>query len=221
MGELYTAGIVCYGAPSPGAFQSYLGMLEGRSGKRVVSFAHRGRGIPSGGGAFAGYADGSREQGMPAVEAWTRTWYGNLVRASCFRCGHHSIHRPGDVTMGDYWGIAGVAPALEDRWGVPCLLVNGARGLGLVRSVAGGLGLLRTTVAEAANPSQPMLSHPPVPAERGPFWGALYAGGFGAAGRGVGPRAQGRRALRPFPCVGGWRTWKRHDGRRRAGASHG
>ena len=32
MGELYTADIICYGVPSPGAFQSYLRMLEGRSG---------------------------------------------------------------------------------------------------------------------------------------------------------------------------------------------
>lgn len=185
-GELYTADIICYGTPSPGAFQSYLGMLEKRAGKRTAFFAHRGHGIPSNGSAFAEFADGSREEGTVLVAAWDRVWYGYLVRESCFRCGHHSVNRPGDVTMGDYWGIRSVAPEFDDSWGVSCLFANNGRGLGLIRAASGGLALLRTTAAEAANPSQPMLLHPPARTDRVPFWEALYADGFEAAGRRIG-----------------------------------
>lgn len=185
-GELFTADIVCYGAPSPGAFQSYLASLEKHAGKRAVFYAHRGHGIAQGGSAFVEYADGSCEQGTARVGVWNCAWYSYLVRGSCFRCGYHNVKRSGDMTMGDYWGIGGVAPGLEDRWGVSCLFANNRRGLGLIRSVADRLELLQTTAAEAANPSQPMLSHPPVPTDRGPFWKALYAGGFDAAGREIG-----------------------------------
>ena len=185
-GELYTADIICYGTPSPGAFQAYLGMLEKHTGKRVSFYAHRGHGIASNGSAFAVFADGSREEGMAPIAAWNRAWYGYLVRESCFRCGYHSFNRPGDVTMGDYWGLEGVAPWLKDPWGVSCLFANNGHGLGLVRSVASRLSLLQTTVAEAANPSQPMLAHPPARRERVPFWRAFHAGGFEAAGKEMG-----------------------------------
>ena len=173
MGELFTADIICYGVPSPGAFQSYLKMLEGRAGKEAVNYAHRGNGIVRGGSAFVEYFDGSREQGTTAVDAWAHAWYGRLVRESCFRCGHHSVRRPGNVTMGDYWGIAGVAPGLEDRWGISCLLANDERGLGLIKSVASEFELFRTSVSDAANPSQPMLSHPPARGERDSFWPSM------------------------------------------------
>lgn len=173
MGELFTADIICYGVPSPGAFQSYLKMLEGRAGKEAVNYAHRGNGIVRGGSAFVEYFDGSREQGTTAVDAWAHAWYGRLVRESCFRCGHHSVSRPGNVTMGDYWGIAGVAPGLEDRWGISCLLANDERGLGLIKSVASEFELFRTSVSDAANPSQPMLSHPPARGERDSFWPSM------------------------------------------------
>lgn len=191
-GELLTADIVCYGTPSPGALQCYFGMLESGAGKGLKSYAHRGHGIPTGGSAYAEYADGSREEGTPRVAAWNRVWYGRLLRESCFRCGYHSVERPGDVTIGDYWGIEEVAPGLDDRWGVSCLLANSRRGLELVSSVSGSLELMRTTVAQAANPSQPMLDRPPSRGEREGFWDAMYIGGFAAGCRAVGALGVGR-----------------------------
>ena len=192
-GRLLTADIVCYGVPSPGAFQAYLGMLEKGRGVPIVGYHHRGHGIQAGGDEVAAFADGSTRCGTAATMAWRRTWYGALVRESCYRCGWHSVRRPGDVTMGDFWGIEGVAPELADRWGVSLLMASTPAGLELARGASEELALFRSTVGEAANPAQPMLSRPPARGERAPFWNALCAGGFEGACRAVGVTGHSRQ----------------------------
>lgn len=192
-GRLLTADIVCYGTPSPGAFQAYLRMLEKRHGSTIIDYHHKGHGIPLGGSEVAVFADGSRESGSTAAMAWSRTWYDNLVRESCFRCGWHSTRRPGDVTMGDYWGIERIAPDFRDRWGVSLLMANTSAGIGLIRDVSHGLVLLETSVEDAANTSQPMLSRPPERKDRKLFWDSLYADGFESACRAIGVMSATRR----------------------------
>lgn len=185
-GRLLTADIVCFGTPSPAAFQSYLLMLENRAKKRVTYYAHRGSGIAERGPEFAVYQDGSIEKETAATLSWSRTWYDFLIRESCYRCGWHSINRPGDITLGDYWGIDGVCTGLKDEWGVSLVMANAQAGLSLIQEISAQIELLATSVAEAANPEQPMLRHPPKRGDRTEFWRALYTGGFDAAGRSAG-----------------------------------
>lgn len=191
---LYTCDLVCWGVASPGVFRSFLAMLERRSGKRVVSYAHRGAGIRSDGAEVAMYADGSTESGTTASLAWRRIWYDHLCRESCYRCGYHSIRRPGDLTIGDWWGLKAFMPDLEDSWGVSCAIVSTRRGLSLLRGASGALELATTPVADVANPAQPMLLHPPERRGRDAFWPELYARGFEAACRSVGALGAARSA---------------------------
>lgn len=183
---LYTCDLICYGTPSPAVFQSFLAMLERRAGRHVSSYAHRGAGMRPNGDEIATFDDGAVESGTTATRVWKRIWYGYLCRESCFRCGYHSLRRPGDLTIGDWWGLAGYAPSLEDPWGVSCVVASTARGLSLLAGSRERLGLVETPVAEVANPSQPMLLHPPERGGREAFWGELYSADFEGACRRVG-----------------------------------
>ena len=183
---LYTCDLICYGTPSPAVFQSFLAMLERRAGRHVSSYAHRGAGMRPDGDEIATFDDGAVESGTTATRVWKRIWYGYLCRESCFRCGYHSLRRPGDLTIGDWWGLAGYAPSLEDPWGVSCVVASTARGLLLLAGSRERLGLVETPVAEVANPSQPMLLHPPARGGREAFWGELYSADFEGACRKVG-----------------------------------
>lgn len=191
---LYTCDLICYGIASPGAFQTFLSMLERRSGKRVSSYAHRGAGIRPGGDEVVRYADGSSESGTTAALAWRRIWYDRLCRESCYRCGHHSTARPGDLTIGDWWGLRGFAPELEDPWGVSCAIASTPRGLTLLRGAADQLEVVQVAVADVANPVQPMLLHPPARKGCGAFWPELHAHGFEAACHSVGALGTWRAA---------------------------
>ena len=189
---LYTCDLICWGAASPAIFQSFLSMLELRSGRPVSFYAHRGAGMRSGGPEVAAYADGSTEVGTTSALAWRRIWYDRLCRESCYRCGYHSMDRPGDITIGDWWGLGRFMPGLEDPWGVSCAVANTPRGLTLLRDSSGSLEIAATPVADVANPDQPMLVHPPERKGRDSFWPDLYARGFEAACRSIGALGFGR-----------------------------
>ncbi len=194
---LYTCDLICWGTPSPAVFQSFLAMLERRSGKTLSSYAHRGSGMRSGGTEVATYADGLPESGTRATCAWRRIWYDRLCRESCYRCGYHSTGRPGDITIGDWWGLKRFMPGLEDPWGVSCAVVSTPHGLSLLRGASGALELVATSVSDVANPAQPMLLHPPERKGRDAFWPELYTHGFEAACRSVGALGPGR-AVKDF-----------------------
>ena len=191
---LYTCDLICWGAASPAAFQSFLSMLERRSRKRVSFYAHRGSGMRSGGAEFAAYKDGSSELGTSATRAWRRIWYDRLCRESCYRCGHHSLERFGDITIGDRWGLKRFMPGLEDPWGVSCAVASTPCGLALLREASDELEFTATPVADVTNPAQPMLLHPPARRGRDAFWPGLYAHGFEVACRSVDALGFGRAA---------------------------
>lgn len=194
MSALYTCDLICWGAASPAVFQSFLETLERRSGKPLASYAHRGRRMMDGSPEVAVYADGSEESGTTSTLIWRRIWYDRLCRESCFRCGYHSLDRPGDLTIGDWWGLKDFLPELVDSSGVSCAIANNERGVALTRGVSDRLSLVQTPAANVANPAQPMLVHPPSRAGRDAFWPPLYESGFEAACRVVGVLGLGRAA---------------------------
>lgn len=166
-GTLLTCDLICYGVASPASFRRYLDMLERHHGAPVVRYAHRGAGIPDRGDEMAWFADGSVERGTARTRVWARLWYRNLIRESCTTCAYHALERPGDITIGDFWGIGGVIPGFADTWGTSCIIANDDRGLALVRSVADAFELVETRVEDVANEEQPMLrSLPPHDASR-------------------------------------------------------
>lgn len=166
-GTLLTCDLICYGVASPASFRRYLDMLEQHHGVLVVRYAHRGAGIPDRGDETAWFADGSVERGTAWTRAWTRLWYRNLIRESCTTCGYHALDRPGNITIGDFWGIEGVIPGFADEWGTSCIIANDERGLALVQSVADAFELIEARVEDVANDEQPMLrSLPPHDASR-------------------------------------------------------
>ncbi len=95
------------------------------------------------------------------TKIWARLWYWYLLRESCFDCKYHSLKRPGNITIGDYWGIEKVISEFKDDWGVSCLLVNDERGLALLDKAKDSFELRKTLVEEVANEEQPMLYKQP------------------------------------------------------------
>ena len=60
---------------------------------------------------------------------YLRVFVGNLdLRASCHECPFKGIHRPTDLTLGDYWGVKRFAPASYDPDGISLLFVHSQAG---------------------------------------------------------------------------------------------
>ncbi|WP_418243981.1 Coenzyme F420 hydrogenase/dehydrogenase, beta subunit C-terminal domain [Ellagibacter isourolithinifaciens] len=205
---LYTCDLICWGAASPMVFADYLRWLEGKFGSEVVAYRHRAKGDWEGTRAVATLADGREVSGRD-VDLWARLWYGKLCRPSCGRCGFHSTERPGDVTIGDYWGLDAAHPGLEFGDGTSCLLVNSEAGAEIVATCSGSLRLVPSKMGLVANDRQPMLLKSPEPdADRDGFWRAYWENGFEIASERVGAipkrtfknmaKGAAKRALRSF-----------------------
>lgn len=185
-GVLYTCDLICYGVASPAAFQDYIALLEKHSGKVVEQYIHRGFGLMTGEGAKVVYEDGAVEQNTPETNLWSRLWYHYLVRKSCYHCKYHSLERPGNITIGDYWGVEKTLPGFKDEWGVSCILVNDGQGLALLNQAKEYLDLHKTSVSDVANAAQPMLFKQPEDDRQNIFWKAYDKGGFEGACKSLG-----------------------------------
>ena len=199
---LLTCDLVCWGCASPAVFSEYLDWLGKALGSRVVGFRHRAK-DPAWDGTrpMALLEDGRRATGYE-VGLWQRLWPGRLCRPSCYACGFHSTDRPGDLTIGDYWGLSGAHPGLSAGGGVSCLMANTRRGAGLLAAGGDALRLVPSEVALCANPSQPMLSRAPDPdGDKDDFWEVCSSGGFADAAAAVGA-LEGRTLLGLFKRAG-------------------
>lgn len=99
--NLYTIDIVCHGVPSPKMWKDFLKMREKElHGKEFSS------------------------------RVYTKLFYQNYLRPSCFQCVYANKNRPGDITIADFWGHE---KAIPDQWddekGISLVLVNNSHGM--------------------------------------------------------------------------------------------
>ena len=124
--RLITCDLLCHGVPSPGVWEDWTETLRRERGTDLQSVRFRDK--SSGWERFSltlTYGDGSVDA-HPFYETEFGRAYGRnlLSRPCCYRCPYASLNRPGDFSLGDFWG----APDLPERSrGVSLLLVNTTR----------------------------------------------------------------------------------------------
>lgn len=161
--NLLLCDIICHGVPSAQLFQDYIRCLEERLGGKVYRFSFRDKKNGWGMTAKAEYTDcrgKQRERPIPsAASSYYRMFLKSVTyRDSCYRCKYASSHRPGDITVGDYWGIREVHPELleanggplSEEKGISCLIVNTVKGQQALGQYGGGLSLYPSSFEKAA-----------------------------------------------------------------------
>lgn len=126
-GKLCCCDIVCHGVPSPAIWRKYLESIEQTQGKKILfaNFRDKDLGWDSHYESFllAG------EKKKRFMRDYTDLFFQHLMlRPCCTSCPFANIHRPGDLTLGDFWGIEKHDPAFNDNRGVSLVLVNSPAG---------------------------------------------------------------------------------------------
>jgi len=91
-------------------------------------------------------------------------------RDSCYRCPYASLSRPGDLTIGDFWGIEKQHPeilsqkggAFVKEKGISCVLVNSEKGKAAMEMLARRANVT-VSKAEAVAAENKQLNQPSVP----------------------------------------------------------
>jgi ferredoxin len=183
--NLITCDLVCSGVASPMAWRSYLRYLERHYGE-LETYEHRPKSFGGKHGSRlperARFKDGTMAQGAARTKTWSKAYVGRWsLRPTCHDCPFHSMERPADITIGDFWGLSTLGGTREDE-GVSLVLQNSRRAE-VSRLVEALLSVSRWQeypANAACNPSQPRLASSPEPNKvRGIFLRGVARAGFG------------------------------------------
>lgn len=181
--NLTTCDLVCHGVPSPGVWEDMARSIELRKGKGLQAVRFRNKVTGWKDSHFTAVYDDGAVDSAPLF----RTEYGHafgralFLRPSCYRCPYASIARPGDFTLGDFWGLRPDELPEQQEQGVSLLLVNTAHG----SHIFDQLPLCRQSFpVERAIAGNPRLASPTAcPPDRAAFFAAYALEPFDAVRR--------------------------------------
>ena len=164
--NLYLIDLICHGVPNQEFFNSFIDYNY--SGlKEISNFIFRDK---TKGWELTGridYEDGKKHKYIPAG---TSSYYAlfldaQIYRENCYFCKYASKHRPGDLTIGDYWGIQKQHPELissgqfTPKEGVSCIVVNTEKGSHLLDDINESVSLAPSSYEKVAARNAQLL-HP-------------------------------------------------------------
>ncbi|MBQ9768216.1 MAG: Coenzyme F420 hydrogenase/dehydrogenase, beta subunit C-terminal domain [Lachnospiraceae bacterium] len=170
--------IICHGVPSVRFFHDYLKEYEKRVKGKVTGFTFRDK---TGGWGLVGKVSYTTEKGKQKskpVYARESSYYqlflrGDIYRESCYECKYASNNRPGDISLGDFWGIEREHPdylaanggCFDETKGVSCMILNSSKGKEWVERLAGTMTVKESTY-EKASAQNGQLRHPTKKSEK-------------------------------------------------------
>lgn len=150
---LYTLDIICHGVPSPLMFKAFRSHLERKHGGKVVELNFRDK-KKFGWSVAMKYVikkpNGTRKEYVYnySLSSYLRPFLmGLLTRESCYKCPFSSLERPGDITLGDFFGYQITRPELAHKEGLSLILVNSSKGYEL-KTICGDAGVILTDITE-------------------------------------------------------------------------
>ena len=132
--RLLLVDMVCHGVPSPEFFAECMEWESRGSRLDEVRFRDKREGWGCGGGTTTTTPILHRLVTCDRVFSPKTSYYykrfltGDVYRESCYRCPYAGGPRPGDVTLGDFWGVNYTSAGLCPRDGVSLVIANTAKG---------------------------------------------------------------------------------------------
>lgn len=172
---LYLCDLVCHGVPSPYVFQNYIDYLRKYGELSEYHFRDKSQGWKNG-YTVSAVIDGKKVMNTLWLQSFLKMFSKNMInRRSCASCPHASYQRPGDITIGDFWGIQKKRPELHDTLGVSLVISNTVKGKELLDGTQG----LTIVPVEADETVQNSLQHPAAgSAVRNQVFRMLYQQGY-------------------------------------------
>lgn len=172
--NLLTCDIICHGVPSPGVWADMVRSVEATSGKKLQSVRFRNKVNGWKNSHFTATFQGGGVFSKPLMQTEYGRAFGRalFLRPSCHRCRYASMNRPGDFTLGDFWGLREDELPEEQKLGVGLLLINSRHGSHIFDQLPIAKVAYPTERAIAGNPR--LASPTPMQPQRGAFF-AAYA----------------------------------------------
>jgi len=124
---LLTVDLICHGVSSHLFLKQYLNFLGRGATPSAVLFRTKTQGWDN--NLVSIVFPDHTYQSDNASDAFMQAFERNLcLRPCCLTCGFAGLQRPGDLSIGDFWGVQRVFPDMALSQGISLLLVNTQRG---------------------------------------------------------------------------------------------
>ena len=157
--NLFTVDLVCHGANSVTAYQSFIRELSEGKKIREVNFRDKnfyGWSTPT----VIYFEDGSVYHAPYDKSRWHIAFCGIINRKCCGTCRYAQRSRIGDITLGDFWQIHRYKEEYNDWKGTSLVLVNTGKGSSLFDSVKSRLKLCEEVPLDFAVKYNGQLTRP-------------------------------------------------------------
>ncbi|WRS27307.1 polysaccharide pyruvyl transferase family protein [Oscillospiraceae bacterium MB08-C2-2] len=125
---LYTIDLLCHYSPSSKHFQQYLDDTFGKQNIASCTFRTKELGWNCNAHNVT-FKDNTEQNRLFDQDFYQQSFHGRLLmNDACEICRFSSFPRQGDITIGDFHGIGGYDPALNDGKGTSVILVNNSKG---------------------------------------------------------------------------------------------
>ena len=130
--NLYTIDLICHGVPSPKFFRKYLEYQGEKLAERVIYFNFRSKDKKGWGTQYLLKTKTKTRTNVLTLDRYGKHFMkGDCYRESCYQCAYANLNRIGDLTVGDFWGIAKNHPNFNSPKGVSSVFINTEKGQSL------------------------------------------------------------------------------------------
>lgn len=141
--ELLTIEVACHGVPSPGLFRMYIGWIEKKYKKKVITFQFRNKVKHKKGEHYKLYIkfkDGTEKYIMVDDDPYYSSFLkGKTLRKTCYECKYKSYNRVGDIMLSDFWGIEKEHPSFPAQNGASAIIITSIKGQIIFNSIRNNL----------------------------------------------------------------------------------
>lgn len=167
--NLLTVDLVCHGVPSNQFFHDYISWLESKFKIQITDYKFRGK--SKNGFCTQGYLEyikngEKRKKSINfSFDYYSYYFKEKLInRDSCYKCPYASSNRPGDFTIGDYWGFDEVHPEIKTNKAVSVLIVNNQKALKVLNCL--DLVIIESDLAKVTRRNKSLCCSPAMSIER-------------------------------------------------------
>lgn len=178
--NLYTADVVCHGAPSPLLWEKYIEHREKKSASRTVRTAFRRKddGWKLFSLAFT-FANASEYRKILTKDKYMQLFlHDNCLRESCYQCQFTGDSHKSDLTLADFWGVESLMPEMFDDKGTSLVIVQTGKGDELLESVKDRIRIEAADFAFAVKNNPSYFESKPRSALRTSFYSDLQKHGI-------------------------------------------
>ena len=127
--NLYTIDLICHGVPSPKFFKKYIEYQNKKMKEKVICFNFRSKEKRGWGTQYLLKTKTKTKTKALSLDRYGKHFMdGDCYRECCYQCEYSNTNRVGDLTIGDFWGIAKTHPDFNSPKGVSSVFVNTEKG---------------------------------------------------------------------------------------------